>query len=44
MVAVLGRTKRGKIKIPVTQRIGRWPPELRSKVKGYRKPKNPKGS
>jgi hypothetical protein len=33
--AYLGKTKDGKIKIPVTHRRGRWPKALRSSVKGY---------
>jgi hypothetical protein len=40
MVAVLGKNKRGKIKIPRKKRRGKWPRELRSKVKGYRRPQN----
>jgi hypothetical protein len=40
MVAVLGKSKRGKIKIPRKKRRGKWPLELRSKVKGYRRLQN----
>jgi hypothetical protein len=34
-----GKTKTGKIKVPLRNKIGRWPAELRSKVRGYRRPK-----
>ena len=37
-MAALSKTKKGKIKIPLKQRIGRWPRELRPNVKGYQRP------